>query len=222
MSRRFMVIRRVDETGVSGTGHVADGIEFDDGTVCVRWRTEHRSTIVFESLAAAEAIHGHGGKTTFQFHDDAGATAWLCCMCFADMDVPLNHCYMCGSSGSAVAMAEWQLKRIQNHDKLRLASLDELHAEASVLRALAVRVFGPAALGLQAERGGRDSYPSLEYRNSLYGISPGPEGESEMAFLCRGAECVAFDPKHLRALLREKQDHVCVDEDMTRLEDQLP
>ena len=52
-----------DETGVSGTGLVAQGCRFDDGTVVLRWLTEWRSTAVYASLNDAERIHGHGGKT---------------------------------------------------------------------------------------------------------------------------------------------------------------
>lgn len=59
----FRLIREVDETGVSGTGHVADGVVWHDGTVAVRWRTDTRSTVVYDSLADVEKIHGHGGKT---------------------------------------------------------------------------------------------------------------------------------------------------------------
>jgi hypothetical protein len=61
--RTFHLNRVEDETGVSGTGIVAQGVVFDDGTCVLRWLTENRSTTIFESLATLEAIHGHGGKT---------------------------------------------------------------------------------------------------------------------------------------------------------------
>lgn len=64
-TRRFEMHRIEDPTGVSGTGHVADGIEFADGTVAVRWRTEFRSTTFFDSIADLKAVSGHGGKTIF-------------------------------------------------------------------------------------------------------------------------------------------------------------
>jgi hypothetical protein len=35
------------------------GVEFDDGTVAVRWLTAKRSTAVWDSLDDMLAIHGH-------------------------------------------------------------------------------------------------------------------------------------------------------------------
>ena len=62
--RTFSLERDEDETGISGTGKVAEGVVFTDGVVVIRWVVgEHRSTVVWESLAAVEAIHGHNGKT---------------------------------------------------------------------------------------------------------------------------------------------------------------
>ena len=49
---------------MSGTGDVAHGCLFPDGKVAVRWCVgTHRSTSLWDSLEAVEAIHGHGGKT---------------------------------------------------------------------------------------------------------------------------------------------------------------
>lgn len=70
--RPFLMVRDEDETGISGTGVVAEGVEFLDGTVVIRWQTHgdaYHSTVVWTSLADAEAIHGHGGRTRFVFHD---------------------------------------------------------------------------------------------------------------------------------------------------------
>jgi hypothetical protein len=61
--RRFRLIRDVDESGVSGIGHVADGVRFLDGTTVVRWLGNRASTVVWDSIADVEAIHGHGGAT---------------------------------------------------------------------------------------------------------------------------------------------------------------
>ncbi|HEX2093386.1 MAG TPA: hypothetical protein VHG28_13355 [Longimicrobiaceae bacterium] len=38
--RTFTLIRRIDETGVSGTGRVLDGVVFHTGQVVVCWRTD--------------------------------------------------------------------------------------------------------------------------------------------------------------------------------------
>lgn len=59
----FYLERIEDETGISGTGRVAEGFVFQDGTVSLRWLTDLRSTAIYNSLQEVEAIHGHNGKT---------------------------------------------------------------------------------------------------------------------------------------------------------------
>ena len=61
--RRFFLQRDEDETGVSGVGYVAEGVEFTDGTVALRWLTEHTSTAIYNSIEDVEKIHGHNGRT---------------------------------------------------------------------------------------------------------------------------------------------------------------
>lgn len=61
--RPFELHRDIDETGISGTGKVAEGCEFNDGTVAMRWVGKHQSTTVFQSMTHMLAVHGHGGKT---------------------------------------------------------------------------------------------------------------------------------------------------------------
>jgi hypothetical protein len=83
--RRFELHRDRDVTGVSGPGIVADGAQFDEpfsvalpdgstvmlspGWCVVRWRGEHTSTVFWDRLASAEAVHGHGGATRFVWPD---------------------------------------------------------------------------------------------------------------------------------------------------------
>lgn len=67
--RRFLLRRDVDETGVSGTGDVAQGVEFDDGRACLRWLTDTASTCAYDSMGDLELIHGHGGKTRIVWLD---------------------------------------------------------------------------------------------------------------------------------------------------------
>lgn len=63
-ARLFVLERDHDVTGVSGTGVVAEGVQFRDGTVALRWLTgEHRSTVMWDSIYSVEKIHGHDGKT---------------------------------------------------------------------------------------------------------------------------------------------------------------
>lgn len=68
--RRFLLWRRHDASGVSGTGVVAEGVQFGDGTCALRWRTENRSTALYESLDVLEKIHGHGGASRLVWVDD--------------------------------------------------------------------------------------------------------------------------------------------------------
>lgn len=60
---RFELHRREDETGISGTGVVAEGIRFTDGTCALRWRTAHTSFGLYHSIDSVIAIHGHNGQT---------------------------------------------------------------------------------------------------------------------------------------------------------------
>ena len=76
--RIFRVVRTQDITGVSGTGEVAEGIVFSDGTTVVRWkelsedsefyqRGVRATTVVFPNVEAVEALHGHNGATQIEY-----------------------------------------------------------------------------------------------------------------------------------------------------------
>ncbi len=71
--RTFEFHRDADVTGYSGTGVVADGVTFDDGTTVVRWRGERRSTVTWASVEDAVAVHGHDGKTRLVWTDQCAA-----------------------------------------------------------------------------------------------------------------------------------------------------
>ena len=73
-ARLFSLVRLEDVTGISGTGIVAEGVQFSDGTAVLRWLQDgvsqvHRergvrpTTVVFESVDAVLALHGHDGAT---------------------------------------------------------------------------------------------------------------------------------------------------------------
>jgi hypothetical protein len=68
--KRFILNRIVDETGISGTGHVAEGVVFSDGKCALRWMTEFASTCTYDSINDVEHIHGHNGKTVIEWIDD--------------------------------------------------------------------------------------------------------------------------------------------------------
>jgi hypothetical protein len=68
--RLFELHRDRDVTGVSGCGAVADGVEFPDDTVVIRWRGSRGSTVVWATIADAVAVHGHDGATRVVWLDD--------------------------------------------------------------------------------------------------------------------------------------------------------
>ncbi|MFD7161616.1 hypothetical protein ACFV9C_44025 [Kribbella sp. NPDC059898] len=68
--RRFRLCRRHDVSGVSGTGHPAEGVEFSDGSVALRWTGDHPATSVWPDITAVLAIHGHNGATVIEWIDD--------------------------------------------------------------------------------------------------------------------------------------------------------
>lgn len=59
----FVLKRNEDESGISGTGIIAEGIVFSDGTVAYRWLTDVATTIIADNIADVEFLHGHDGKT---------------------------------------------------------------------------------------------------------------------------------------------------------------
>jgi len=56
-ARLFKMVRNNDETGVSGTGVVADGIEFPNGMVAVCWRSKTPSVNVYRSFVEFKHVH---------------------------------------------------------------------------------------------------------------------------------------------------------------------
>jgi hypothetical protein len=63
----FHLERREDASGVSGIGRVAEGVVFSDGVTVLRWLTEVKSTVVFQSIKDVETVHGHQGRTAIVF-----------------------------------------------------------------------------------------------------------------------------------------------------------
>jgi hypothetical protein len=63
--RPFRLERDEDVSGISGTGVVAEGTQFSDGTVVLRWLGVWPSTVIWPNITAAKAVHSHDGKTRF-------------------------------------------------------------------------------------------------------------------------------------------------------------
>jgi hypothetical protein len=68
--RGFIFWREKDVSGTSGEGVVAEGIQFSDGKVALRWRTSVASTAFYDSLEDVEEIHGHQGNTQILWLDE--------------------------------------------------------------------------------------------------------------------------------------------------------
>lgn len=69
--RRFYLVRHEDSDPdkISGTGVIAEGVVFEDGTVAMRWKTRWKSTAIYDNVEDLQAIHGHGGKMEMKFID---------------------------------------------------------------------------------------------------------------------------------------------------------
>lgn len=78
MIRRFLLVRDKDESGISGTGIVAEGCEFTDGTAVLRWSVApgnpgagYPTTVHHDGgIESVAAIHGHYGNTKIDWLDD--------------------------------------------------------------------------------------------------------------------------------------------------------
>jgi hypothetical protein len=67
--RRFQLIRKMDVTGISGTGAVIQGVQFADGVCVIRWMTVYPSTTIHNSIENIIAVHGHEGLTELEWID---------------------------------------------------------------------------------------------------------------------------------------------------------
>ena len=68
--RTFHLERKEDATGVSGTGRVAEGVEFSNGWCAMTWLAPHTSVAFYPNLDTLIAIHGHGGATEVVLDSD--------------------------------------------------------------------------------------------------------------------------------------------------------
>jgi hypothetical protein len=72
----YELIRDRDVSGVSGTGPVAEIVEFSNGWVAVafyEFTAGVQNVIVYGSLADAIKVHGHGGLTHAEPRDTPAA-----------------------------------------------------------------------------------------------------------------------------------------------------
>lgn len=62
-------VRHIDETGMSGSGKVAQVAVFEDGSAVLRWLKSRnsagvQSAVFYETVRDLEWVHGHGEKKT--------------------------------------------------------------------------------------------------------------------------------------------------------------
>jgi hypothetical protein len=68
-TKRFILNRTTDATGTSGTGIIADGVEFPSGKCVIHFRPAPGSIIIFDSVSDMESVHGHNGQTQIVWID---------------------------------------------------------------------------------------------------------------------------------------------------------
>ena len=66
--KKFVLNRKVDVSGMSGTGIVAEGVIFSNGRVVLCWLSALSTIVVHENMENVEKLHCHGGQTIIEFN----------------------------------------------------------------------------------------------------------------------------------------------------------
>jgi len=62
LMRRFVLMRDSDPSGMSGVGVIAEGCQWTDGSVYMKWlKTDFKTETRFENIASVENLHSHAG-----------------------------------------------------------------------------------------------------------------------------------------------------------------
>ncbi len=70
-ARVFVLVRDRDPSGVSGTGVVAEGAQWSDGSASLRWPGRFPSVVFWSGgVDHIRAVHGHGDATSVRFVED--------------------------------------------------------------------------------------------------------------------------------------------------------
>ncbi|MFB6723814.1 hypothetical protein ACFCV3_26775 [Kribbella sp. NPDC056345] len=72
-ARLFRLVRHADASGLRGTGTLAEGVEWSDGSVALRWRGPWASTSSWDRMEALLAVHVTDGRTLLHWSSDAEA-----------------------------------------------------------------------------------------------------------------------------------------------------
>jgi hypothetical protein len=65
--KTFTLCRIIDDSGISGTGVVAEGVEFENGEVALHWLGETSSIAIYSNMDEMMSIHGHEEHTKVEF-----------------------------------------------------------------------------------------------------------------------------------------------------------
>lgn len=68
--RRFVLRRKEDLSGNTGTGVVAEGLRFSNGQAVLHWLTQLSSVAIYHSVDVLVQVHGHDGATILEWVDD--------------------------------------------------------------------------------------------------------------------------------------------------------
>lgn len=101
LPRRFHLQRDHDVSGVSGTGRVADGVLWPDGTATLRWRGDRASTVHWDRITDTEHVHGHGGATRIVWDDPAAHAGGNAEDCPACSGANLPYPFICPGPATA-------------------------------------------------------------------------------------------------------------------------
>ncbi len=70
-ARLFVLVRDRDPSGVSGTGIVAEGTQWSDGSASLRWPGRFPSVVFWQGgVDHIRSVHGHGDATKVRFVED--------------------------------------------------------------------------------------------------------------------------------------------------------
>ena len=67
--RRFVLNRSKDESGISGTGIVAEGLQYSSKKCVISWLSDTPSIEIYDSIDEVKRIHGHQGETQIKWID---------------------------------------------------------------------------------------------------------------------------------------------------------
>jgi len=66
-AKMFVLVRDEDVSGTSGTGVVAEGVEWSNGWVSLHWLSQLGCLGMYENIKVMLAVHGHDGKTRLEW-----------------------------------------------------------------------------------------------------------------------------------------------------------